>query len=219
MKRHKINTNLSLHYNDTYQGLPVMVGKGPFVVNHLFQLQHLMVSALTRHHRIYAIRFDLRLPKDKSARPIDALTNNVIQRFYASYKNKIQIDRKRAKSANSRTHDSYVLYAWAREIASQEQQHYHGIVFLNHDAYNSLGTFELGRRNNYNRLVESWASALKIPVEKAASLVHIPKNATYRIDIDDRESQKRFFRRASYICKAATKQYGNGQHGFGCSRC
>ncbi|HIE1827244.1 TPA: YagK/YfjJ domain-containing protein [Pseudomonas aeruginosa] len=59
----------------------------------------------------------------------------------------------------------------------------------------------------------------KIPVEKAAGLVHIPKNATYRIDIDDRESQKIFFRRASYICKAATKQYGNGQHGFGCSRC
>lgn len=219
MKRHKTNTNLSLYYNDTYQGLPVMVSKGPFVANHLFQLQHLMVSALARHHRICAIRFDLRLPEDKSTHPTDALTNNVIQRFYASYKKKIQIDRIRAKSINNRAHGSDVLYAWAREIASQEQQHYHGIVFLNYDAYNSLGTFELGRRNNYNRLVESWASALKIPIEKAAGLVHIPKNATYRVDIDDRESQKRFFRRASYICKAATKQYGNGQHGFNCSRC
>ncbi|MCO2952435.1 inovirus Gp2 family protein, partial [Pseudomonas aeruginosa] len=26
------------------------------------------------------------------------------------------------------------------------------------------------------------------------------------------------FHRASYLCKAATKSYGDGQHGFGCSR-
>lgn len=219
MIRHKTNTNLLLHYDNTYQGLPVMAGKGPFVVNHLNRLNMLMLAALRRHARIYAIRFDLRLPTDKSVHPNDALTNNVIQRFYAAYKTKIQIDRKRARSINNRVHDSDVLYAWARETAQQEHQHYHGIIFLNHDAYNSLGNFELGRRNNYNRLVESWASALKIPVERAAGLVHIPKNATYRIEIGDRESQKAFFERASYLCKATTKQYGNGQHGFNCSRC
>ncbi|HBP1943289.1 TPA: inovirus Gp2 family protein [Pseudomonas aeruginosa] len=219
MKRHQTNTNLLLHKENTYQGLPVMEGKGPFLVNHLSQLLTVMVSALARHHRVYAIRFDLRLPADKSMHPHDALTNNVIKRFYASYKEKIKHDRKRAVSINNRAHDSSVLYAWARETANQEQQHYHGIVFLNHDAYNSLGTYELGRKNNYNRLLESWASALKIPIEKAVGLVHIPQNATYRIDAFDKESQKIFFRRASYLCKATTKQYGNGQHGFGCSRC
>ncbi|WP_409513566.1 inovirus-type Gp2 protein [Pseudomonas aeruginosa] len=26
------------------------------------------------------------------------------------------------------------------------------------------------------------------------------------------------FHRASYLCKVASKAYGNGQHGFGCSR-
>ena len=196
-----------------------MAGRGPLVVNHLNRLHMLMLTALRRHHRVYAIRFDLRLPADKSMHPSDALTNNIIQRFYAAYKKKIQIDRSRARSNNNRAHDSDVLYAWARETAHQEQQHYHGMIFLNHDAYNSLGSFELGRRNNYNRLIESWASALKIPVEKTAGLVHIPKNATYRINIGDRESQKVFFERASYLCKATTKQYGNGHHGFNCSRC
>ncbi|HFQ9134094.1 TPA: inovirus-type Gp2 protein [Pseudomonas aeruginosa] len=217
MKRHKTNTNLLLHYDKTYQGIPVMASKGPLVVNHLARLHMLMLTALRRHHRIYAIRFDLRLPEDKSMRPSDALTNNVIQRFVASYKKKIQIDRSRARSTNHRAHDSDVLYAWSRETAKQDHQHYHGIIFLNHDAYNSLGFFELGRNNNYNRLIESWASALKIPVHNTKGLVNISKNAACRIDIGDRDSQKAFFERASYICKAATKQYGNGQHGFGCS--
>ncbi|MDP5798607.1 inovirus-type Gp2 protein [Pseudomonas aeruginosa] len=219
MKRHQKNTNLLLHYDNTYQDLPVMEDKGPFVSNHLSQLFTVMLSALVRHHRIYAIRFDLCLPADKSMHPSDALTNNIIKRFYASFKEKIKHDRKRAASINKRAHNSDVLYAWARESASQDQQHYHGIIFLNHDAYNSLGTYELGRKNNYNRLLESWASALRIPVEKAVGLVNIPPNATYRIDASDRESQKIFFRRASYLCKATTKQYGTGQHGFDCSRC
>ncbi|WP_312595457.1 YagK/YfjJ domain-containing protein [Stutzerimonas nitrititolerans] len=139
-----------------------------------------------------------------------ALTNNVIKRFYASFKEKIKHDRKRARLTNSRAHDSDVLYAWARETAYKGQQHYHGIIFLNHDAYNSLGIFELGRKNNYNRLIESWASALQIPVEKAVGLVHIPKNAAYRIDACDRESQKTFFKGLVIFAKRQPSSMGTG---------
>ncbi|HCG1237450.1 TPA: inovirus Gp2 family protein, partial [Pseudomonas aeruginosa] len=29
--RHPDNTNLSLHYGDTFEGFPVMIEKGPFI--------------------------------------------------------------------------------------------------------------------------------------------------------------------------------------------
>jgi hypothetical protein len=40
----------------------------------------------------------------------------------------------------------------------------------------------------------------------------------YRVDREDDGALADLFRRASYLCKVASKTYGNGQHGFGCSR-
>ena len=63
-----------------------------------------------------------------------------------------------------------------------------------------------------------------MPVDLVVGLVEIPDNATYRVARE--KSAKGFggdglvslFRRASYLCKSATKAYGSNQHGFGCSR-
>jgi hypothetical protein len=71
---------------------------------------------------------------------------------------------------------------------------------------------------------EAWASALGIPVDLVVGLVEVPDNATYRVargksakgSGDDGLGS--LFRRASYLCKSATKVYGGSQHGFGCSR-
>lgn len=70
----------------------------------------------------------------------------------------------------------------------------------------------------FNRLSEAWASALRLPVSAVSGLVHIPDNAYYFLHRNDQGSIADFFYRASYMCKAATKAYGNGGHGFGCSR-
>jgi hypothetical protein len=89
---------------------------------------------------------------------------------------------------------------------------------LNYDAFNALGKFESGRSNMFNRLEEAWASALGLPVEAVRGLVEIPSNPTYCLRRNDPQGQADFFYRASYLCKAATKVYGDGQHGFGASR-
>ncbi|HHZ6935311.1 inovirus-type Gp2 protein [Pseudomonas paraeruginosa] len=53
-------------------------------------------------------------------------------------------------------------------------------------------------------------------------LVHIPKNAEYLIDRVKRQVKgdelDNLFYRASYLCKKATKSYGDRQRGFGTSR-
>ncbi|MTD34140.1 YagK/YfjJ domain-containing protein [Paludibacterium denitrificans] len=43
-------------------------------------------------------------------------------------------------------------------------------------------------------------------------------NATYPLQRGDQQSIEALFYRASYLCKSATKEYGNGLHGFGVSR-
>ncbi|MNC57648.1 hypothetical protein D3C75_1073260 [compost metagenome] len=96
--------------------------------------------------------------------------------------------------------------------------HYHVLILLNRDAFTALGKFELRRENIFNRLVEGWASALRLSPDECNGLVHIPDNPTYHLDRDDGREQRELFFRASYLCKAATKAYGDGQHGFGYSR-
>lgn len=49
-------------------------------------------------------------------------------------------------------------------------------------------------------------------------LFEIPQNPSYFLNIGELEGQGAFFHRTSYLCKAATKAFGDGRHGFGASR-
>ena len=73
-----------------------------------------------------------------------------------------------------------------------------------------------------SRMQEAWASALGLPDDQVDGLVHIPRNAEYRVDryvrADDEDVLMDLFYRASYLCKAATKLYVDIHHGFGCSK-
>lgn len=215
--RHPGNANLKLFYGSPYKGLPVQADKGPFVCNYLDRL-HLTVSrALAHYPRVFAFRVDLRLPVGPLL-PGYAYTNEVIDRFIESFKAKIKHNRGRARLENKYAHDSDVRYVWAREQGQHGRPHHHLAILLNQDAFSALGKFEPGRDNMFNRLAEAWASALGLPVEAVRGLVEIPRNPLYRLHRDDPEGQAAFFYRTSYLCKAATKAFGDGSHGFGCSR-
>lgn len=115
-------------------------------------------------------------------------------------------------------HQSGVHYVWCREIGERGRPHYHLAIMLNKDAYSSLGMFELGRNNNYNRVQEAWASALVLPVASASGRAHISENPVYEIHRDDPAARADFLYRTSYICKVAIKVFGDGLHCFGASR-
>lgn len=217
MVRHRQNRNLVLHQGSSYCGMPIQADKGPFVAQYLDRLCNTASRALQQYSRVFAFRVDLRFPADFEPSD-DACTNQVIERFFESFKAKIRHNRRMARMANKHAHDSNVRYVWAREVGQHGRPHYHVAFLLNYDAFNALGKFETGRDNMFNRLEEAWASALGLPVAAVKGLVEIPSNPTYCLRRDDPQNQAVFFHRASYLCKAATKVYGNGQHGFGASR-
>ena len=221
MRRFSENRNLHLHVTDNFQGLPVMVEKGPFIQEYLEALNRTIACALDQYPRVIAFRVDLRLPRLMGI-PDDALSNRVISRFLESFKAKIEHNRDKAREQNKYAHGCRVRYVWARERSEGGRQHYHLLILLNRDAYYTVGRLQPQRPNMITRMQEAWASALKCEIEQVRGLVHIPSNAEYRVDREVRpgnvDQLPELFHRASYLCKAATKRYGEGAHGFGFSR-
>ncbi|WP_213153404.1 inovirus Gp2 family protein [Pseudomonas carnis] len=217
MARHHQNTNLTLHTVSTYLGLAVQEAKGPFISEYLNRLHQAVGRALIQYSRVFAFRVDLRLPAQTQL-PDYTFTNEVIERFIESFKAKIKHNRSQARKLNKHAHDSKVRYVWARELGQHGKPHYHLAILLNRDAFTALGKFEAGRNNMFNRLEGAWASALGLPIEAVSGLVEIPTNPFYYLNRGESEGQAAFFYRASYLCKSATKVFGDGSHGFGCSR-
>lgn len=213
---YQFNPNHTFHFGTEYAGLPIQ-DKGPFITEYLERLYRTMIRALNQYREVFTFRFDLRLPAnhipDRSV-----YENELIDRFIESFKAKIKHNRQMARRENPYAHDSVVRYVWAKEVGHRGRPHYHLAILLNRDAFCAVGAYELGRDNMFNRLHEAWASALGLPVSAVSGLVHIPDNAYYFLRRDDQDSMADFFYRASYLCKAATKAYGNRGHGFGASR-
>lgn len=217
MLRHSQNSNLVIHEGPSYLGLPIQVDKGPFMRQYLERLHTTLGLALEEYSRVFAFRVDLRFPAGLDHCAAE-YSNQVLERFFRSFKERILHNRNMAKKANKYAHDSTVRYFWVREEGKGGKPHYHVAFFLNHDAFNSLGKFEGGRDNMFNRLQGAWASALRVPVEAVRGLVEIPANPSYYLRRNDLLGGGEFFYRASYLCKVATKVYGSGQHGYGSSR-
>lgn len=214
-KRHSGNSNLHLHYEDTFRGLPVMAFHAPFITEYLERLYETTQLALSDHPRVFAVRFDLRFPDDYLP---PASGNAVISRFVDSLKERIRSARERAKRLNRSAHQTSVHWGWVREVGHEGRPHYHFVLLLNKDAYHTVGRFQSERENLYSRIQAAWASALRISFEEADGLVHIPANATFNLSRDNSEEMDRYFHRVSYLCKAATKDYGSRCRAFGCSR-
>ncbi|WP_043500459.1 inovirus Gp2 family protein, partial [Pseudomonas aeruginosa] len=223
--RHPDNPNLHLHYGDTFEGFPIQSEVGPFIREYLSDLQRTIDLALAEYPRVLAYRVDLRLPQGVEL-PDFAYTNQVISRFFESFTKKIQYHQERvAERGYSR--GCKVRYVWSREIGQGGRQHYHLLILLNRDAYYTLGLLSSERVNMISRIEESWASALGLLMSEVDGLVHIPENPTYRIDRHPRmrkvawsehkvlvDELPDLFYRASYLCKKATKSYGDRQRGF-----
>jgi hypothetical protein len=217
MNRKPKNPNHTLHYGDTYLGLPIQIDKGPFPSEYLGRLHETVCCAVNQYSRVFAFRVDLRLPSGRDSTSF-TYANEIIDLFIESFKAKIKHNRQMARKLNKYACDTIVRFVWAREFGQHGRPHYHLAILLNHDAFFTLGRFKPGRDNIFNRLQEALASALRQPVEGISGLIHIPDNACYHIYRENDASIAEFFYRASYLCKAETKGFGDGGHGFGASR-
>ena len=214
-KRHPDNSNLHLHYESTFRGLSVLTRHAPFITEYLEGIHETTQLALRAHRQVFAVRFDLHFPDDDSVPTSD---NTVISRFVDSLTERIQSARERSRRQNGTAHQTGVRWSWVREIGKEGRPHYHFVLLLNRDAYHTVGRYDSAQQNTYSRMNAAWASALRMPIDDTNGLVHIPENAGYHLSQDDPAEMDRYFVRVSYLCKAATKVYGNRCRVFGCSR-
>jgi hypothetical protein len=214
MTHHETNPNLKLYYGDHFQGLPIQANKGPFFEQCLERLHQTIERSLDAYPRVFAFRFDLRLPPNEVL-PFFAYSNQVIDRFNESFKAKVKHNRCKAKRKNPHAHDTKVRIFWVREFGQFGRPHYHCAMLLNRDAFHMLGQYKSDANNIFSRIVEAWASALGMPVDHVAGLVQVPDNPIYHLDRGEPYGVAQFFYRTSYLCKTATKFFGDGGHCFG----
>lgn len=223
MKRHPKNKNLTLFFDETFEGFDVLHQYAPLIEEYLSRALCVTQLALLKHPRTFAFRVDLRFPANQLID--DAQTYKPLERFFKSLQAKIKHNRLLRAKESGHAHGTAVSYIWCRELGELGElgehgvPHYHLAILLNRDAFFKLGKFETGRKNLFNLMVEAWSSALKLPVEDVRGLVEIPKkNPTYSLTRDDWDAFNAFFKRVSYFCKAETKHFGDGVHSFGTSR-
>src|SRR5690606_35623646 len=93
-----VNRNLTVANVDSFYGLPVMVDKGPFILEYLERLRRVINSALADYRRVLAVRVDRRMPT--RLRLVDDFhTKKVISPFFETCKATIERDRQKARLA------------------------------------------------------------------------------------------------------------------------
>jgi protein GP2 len=229
-KRHPDNTNLSLHYDSTWEGLPVLARPDrPLAVNYLESSRSVLDRALAEHPRTCVIHLVARLPYGWQG-PSGGLAN----RFIKSLRSQIRFDLQRKRRQGKRVHACHVRLIWCREFGAEGQPHYHIAVLVNRDAYSALGRIagqpepdypwwleeEQAVANMAERIQRAWCSALGLTKGQGAGLVHFPRNPVQLISKESSmfaEQYKEVFKRLSYLAKVQTKLYEDGHRNFGYS--
>jgi hypothetical protein len=176
-------------------------------------------NALQFHNRVTAIRVDLRLPDNFDG--ID-MSNSIITRFFESLKAKVAADLRRKEQSWQRKLVCRLKFVWVREFGPVNgKKHFHVLLLLNKDVYHSLGDFNYASGNLSAMIRQAWCSALGLPYPGFQQLVHFPSGGVKYMDKNDPAFMQQLqivLDRAKYLAKEFTKQYGDGQRSFGCSR-
>ncbi|MGG4603778.1 inovirus Gp2 family protein [Paenalcaligenes sp. Me131] len=198
-----MNTHPAHSYNKSYQK----------------QIIRTLWSALKAHKRITAVRVDLRTSSDHSNQPYPSA---LMTRFIESLKAKLAVDLERKSTQWNRQLACQLKYAWVREVGPiNKKKHFHVLLLLNKDVYHALGDFRQDRNTLASMIAQAWCSALSVPYPEHKTLTHFPFGGLMYVDANHPtfEQQRRLvLARANYLAKKATKQYGDGERSFGCSR-
>ncbi|MFV9475519.1 inovirus Gp2 family protein [Advenella sp. RU8] len=204
-----------------------------YFLNSLYQsrINTTLSNSLLIHPRTMVVRVDLRLPEEntenenveqESSEKENTTTSlSPMTRFFESLKSKIHYDLLKKEKNWQKKLSCQLRYVWVREFGPiNRKKHFHVLIFLNKDVYHSLGDFSLEAGNLSALIRQAWCSALNLPFPAYQQLVHFPKNGTIYIDVNKLDYQYQLYRfwvRANYLAKEATKQYGDGERSFGCS--
>ncbi|WP_442488301.1 YagK/YfjJ domain-containing protein [Halomonas litopenaei] len=222
--RHPLNDKLRLHYEDTYRGFDVQHWKdGPLVTNYLERVLKTLNAVTWINHSTFAFRVDLHFPSEMPRLPMHE-TNDVLARFFDNFRNEII---QRQTKYPTQLHN-----LWAREQVNSDKPHYHLMIMLNKNAYDSLGAFApdwfgvYSFNNLYHRMMRSWLKAMGFDHDdpRFRQLIHVCEDPVTEkpwscvLHRHDRIAMNEAVYMASYLCKAYSKPFGQRAHVFDGSR-
>lgn len=215
--------NQAITKRTTHMTNPVLPIAGGLYKHYLNRNLEVMEYAVRLYGKVFALRFDLRVPLEYNYDD-----TNLVTRFISSLKAQLNAHyQRKLRQSKSYVHTTDLLYVWTREEGSYGKPHYHFCIFLNGNAHSFLGRIELGRDNMYNRIVNAWRSALGThsTLDSAWAfdpcLVSIPPNCEYLLEREKpgfNRLYKDLYKRLSYLTKVESKSRGDGVNCYGTNR-
>ncbi|RUR31167.1 inovirus Gp2 family protein [Vreelandella nanhaiensis] len=210
------NPNVHYHYSPLFNGMPVQVKYLPMVTEYLEKLQKTLENALEDYSRVLAIRVEPVIPTMISDQMTIVDHMLLMPKFIASLRAIIKHDLKRRRKSNW-VPDTKVRFVWTREVGDNGKMHYHFFLILNRGSYFMPGKACSPNENLISRVSRAWYSALGVVWNPQEPWIYVPDNPFYGINRGDESNFQEAFYRASYLCKADTKQYGLGIRSFSTS--
>ncbi|CAH0526277.1 inovirus Gp2 family protein [Vibrio hippocampi] len=192
---------------------------------YLRSVHKVLSSALNEHPRTLMFHVVLRYPENQ----LGGIEGS-ISRFINSFREKIKADCERKTRLHKNVHRTSIRYVWCREYSESMKEHFHVFFLLNNDTYFRLGNYFSPKEGHLTWMVNTaWASAINISWENMPGLVEFAgcktinarRIASSHVKERDgvlRDSFESAFHWMSYLCKVATKAYGDSVRNFGCSR-
>ncbi|MGT3190071.1 inovirus Gp2 family protein [Yersinia enterocolitica] len=208
------------------ENISIDLSHAPFNKNYLQRILHVINNAVAEHPRTLAIRIDLHLPEYRdmgdsiSCNP--NLSQGLMSRFIESLNARIGPLLNSKIKEGKRTYPSTLRYAWVRETGEDGKPHYHTVLFVNNDTFNSLGLYCNKGIGLASLIQAAWLSALGLlGMPNYQTLIHFPTNPLYYLDANTMDYQLIYNQltfRLSYFAKERTKVYSSVERSFGCSQ-
>ncbi|WP_048796422.1 YagK/YfjJ domain-containing protein, partial [Serratia sp. 506_PEND] len=109
-------------------------------------------------------------------------------------------------------------FVWAREFGEiKGKKHYHAVLLLNRDTWCGPGDYQ-DPETLAGMIKQAWCSALKVDAQAHAVLARFPKHPVSWLTRGDDAQLQQALAQAAYLAKRETKETGDGERNFGCSR-
>ncbi|AMF96265.2 inovirus Gp2 family protein [Vibrio harveyi] len=215
-RTHMINRKNKLLTQKEFKGINLTSKEKELLEDRVNKIYEVLTQATSCFPRTFAFRVDLRFPRGYKF----GETFPYMKKFFGSLESQITEELKRRKRRFRSVSEERLRYIWCKEIDKSENPHYHMVILLNKDNFQSLGDFKRVIRDEckckhlYQMLLCAWSRVLGIELEGAHRAVHIPENATYIVKAfegEEKEGNKQFrelFNRSVYLAKARTQAIG-----------
>ena len=218
-KRLATNKNLTVLSEPAYMGYKLHLQHGELIQEYVSILYKGLIQYTHANPRTLAIRLELLYPSDFKG----PVTNQQITQFFKGLKYRLNLAYEKRIKAGHKAHLPKLAYMWFRERDTSLYPHFHLLLLLNRDAYSSLGDYA-NPNHLLGKIRAAWAGALGIDWEHAKGLATASAckggspyhHLTHNDPFFDQQMNK-LFERTSYLCKAKTKHYGQGERNMGYS--